>query len=175
MTRVDPIAELNSDFSSPAATATPWAEARRQLERAEISWLTTVRPDGRPHVTPIISVMVDGVICFTTGPTERKARNLEGNPHCVLTTGCNTLDGGLDVIVEGTAVRVRDRDTLGRVADAYAAKYPEPFHFTFDDGTFEDDGGERIVFEVRPDTAFGFGRGATFSQTRWRLGAQVDG
>jgi len=35
---------------------------------------------------------------FCTGPHERKARNLGQNPHCVLTTGCNTLKEGLDVV-----------------------------------------------------------------------------
>ena len=50
MTKQEPIGELDTDFSSPGATATPWAEARKNLEDAEIFWLSTVRPDGRPHV-----------------------------------------------------------------------------------------------------------------------------
>ena len=32
----DPVAELEPQFSSDDATATPWAQARKQLETAEI-------------------------------------------------------------------------------------------------------------------------------------------
>ena len=46
MTREEPVAELDGDFSSPGAKATPWAEARDQLEASEdYFWLSTVRPD----------------------------------------------------------------------------------------------------------------------------------
>lgn len=145
------------------------AEARTQLGQAEIFWLSTVRPDGRPHVTPLISVWVDGALYFCTGPTERKAKNLESNTHCVLTTGCNAIGEGLDLVVEGDAVRMTDAATLQRVADAYASRYGEPFVFTVRDGAFHGDGGEALVFEVRPMKAFGFGKDETFSQTRWRF------
>ena len=30
-------------------------------------------------------------------------------------------------------------------------------------------GGDVLVFRVEPSTAFGFGKGETFSQTRWRF------
>jgi general stress protein 26 len=166
----EPTAELDPRFSSPDAKAAPWAQARRQLEAAEIFWLSTVRPDGRPHVTPLIAVWTDGALYFCTGPTERKARNLESNTHCVLTTGCNRIDEGVDLVVEGEAVGVSDEATLQRVADALASKYGEPFVFTVRDGAFwSDDGGEALLFEVRPMTAFGFGKGDVFSQTRWRF------
>jgi len=51
MTAKEPITELEPQFSSPDATAIPWAEAAKYLEKAEIFWLSTVRPEGRPHVT----------------------------------------------------------------------------------------------------------------------------
>jgi nitroimidazol reductase NimA-like FMN-containing flavoprotein (pyridoxamine 5'-phosphate oxidase superfamily) len=171
-----PIAELDPAFSSPGATPTPWAEARRQLEAAEIFWLSTVRPNGQPHVTPLITVWVDEALYFCTGPTERKARNLERNTHCVLATGCNTIDAGLDVVVEGDAVRTSDEATLQRVADAYASKYGEPFVFRVRDGAFRnDESGEALVFRVAPRKAFGFGKGDVFSQTRWRFEAPAKG
>lgn len=56
----EPVAELDARFSSDGATRTGWAEARRRLEDAEVYWLSTVRPDGRPHVTPLLSVWLDG-------------------------------------------------------------------------------------------------------------------
>jgi hypothetical protein len=170
MSDIEPTAEVDPAFSSPGVSATPWAEARRQLEAAEIFWLSTVRPDGRPHVTPLISVWLDEALYFCTGPTERKARNLGSNSHCVLTTGCDRIDEGLDLVVEGDAVRIGDEPTLGRVADAYASKYGAPFLFTVRGGAFwNDEGGEALVFKVEPRKAFGFGKGDAFSQTRWRF------
>ena len=163
----EPATELEPTFSSPDAVATRWATARRRLEDAEIFWLSTVRPDGRPHVTPLIAVWMDGSLCFTTGPTERKAKNLAVNASCILTTGTNRLEGGLDLVVEGEAVRLTDVATLQRLVDAFAVKYPEPFHFTVRDGRIGGEGGEILAFRVRMRTAFGFGRGATYSQTRW--------
>ena len=48
MTRAEPVGELHAGFSAEGATPMPWAEASRRLEDADIAWLTTVRPDGRP-------------------------------------------------------------------------------------------------------------------------------
>jgi hypothetical protein len=33
---------------------------------AEVHWLSTVRPDGRPHVAPLIAVWVDDALVFCT-------------------------------------------------------------------------------------------------------------
>ena len=42
--------------------------------------------------------------------------------------------------------------------------------FTVRDGAFlNPEGGEAVVYEVRPKTAFGFGKGEPYSQTRWRF------
>jgi hypothetical protein len=166
----EPLTQLDPRFSSPEATPTPWAEGRDLLEKAELYWLSTVRPNGRPHVTPLVSVWLGGAMYFCTGPTERKAKNIETNIHCVLTTGCNAIGEGLDVVVEGDAVPQTDEPTLQRVADAYASKYGQPFVYTVRDGAFwSDGGGEAVVFEIRPTKGFGFGKGDTFSQTRWRF------
>jgi hypothetical protein len=39
-------------------------------------WLSTARPDGRPHVTPFIAVWLDEALWFCTGADELKAKNL---------------------------------------------------------------------------------------------------
>ena len=97
-------------------------------------WLSTVRPGGQPHVTPLLGVWLDGALYFCTGDAERKAKNLAQNAHCVLTTGCNTLDDGLDVVVEGAGALVSDAAELGRVADTYESKYGA--RFTAPEGTW---------------------------------------
>ena len=168
----EPVGELDARFSSPGANPTPWREALAQLSEAEVFWLSTVRPDGRPHVTPLLAVWNENALYFTTGPEERKARNLEQNTHCVLTTGHNGLDDGLDVVVEGTAAKVDDETELGRVAGAYESKYGR--HFTAPEGTWADLGdairsGNVLLYRVAPTTVLGFGKGKQFSQTRWRF------
>ena len=114
--RSDDETRLDERFSDPGTEATCWAETTRALEEAQISWLTTVRADGRPHVTPLVAVWLDEAVHFSTGTTEQKYLNLTANPNVVLTTGRNTWDDALDVVVEGLARRVTDRPTLDRPA-----------------------------------------------------------
>ncbi|MGW2583519.1 pyridoxamine 5'-phosphate oxidase family protein [Streptomyces virginiae] len=163
----EPRAELDARYSEERAKAVPWREAVTRLAAAELYWLTTVRPDARPHVTPLIGVWADGALHFCTGPEERKAKNLRGNAHVVLTTGTNTLHEGFDLVVEGVAARVTDPERLRRLAAAWEAKYGAEWHFDIGDGVFVNpDAGAAVVFAVRPSTAFGFGKGG-YSQTRW--------
>jgi pyridoxamine 5'-phosphate oxidase-like protein len=165
----EPVAELDARFGDPGATPTSWSEARGLLDSAKVYWLSTVRPDGRPHVTPIAAVWVDGALHFTTGKAERKAKNLERNTQVVATTGSNLLEG-LDVVVEGEAVPVTGEARLQRLADAYIAKYDDLFVFQVRDNALWIEGSEDpgLAFEVRPTKAFGFGK-TPYSQTRWRF------
>lgn len=166
---MEPITKLDSRFSDENATATPWAQARDELERAETYWLSTVRADGRPHVTTLLAVWQDEAIYFCTGAEEQKARNLEYNRNCALTTGASALREGLDVVVEGVAERVTDPGTLKRLADAWVAKYGKEWHFGVGDGVFtHPEGGEALVFEVAPAKVLGFRKGE-YSQTTWRF------
>ena len=166
----EPTTELDSQFSSEGASPVSWEQARELLQKAEVYWLSTVRPDGRPHVTSLVAVWLEDALYFCTGKTERKAKNLGQNAYCIITTGCNILSDGLDLVVEGKAARIIDESRLERVADSYASKYDSPFRFTVRDSVFlNSDGGEALVYEVVPVTVFGFGKGKTFSQTRWRF------
>ncbi|WP_110945820.1 pyridoxamine 5'-phosphate oxidase family protein [Streptomyces avicenniae] len=164
----EPVTELDARYSAPGAAPTPWPEARALLAAAEISWLSTVRPDGRPHVTPLLTVWLDDALHFTTGPHERKAHNLTANAHCVLTTGGNALLTGLDLVVEGIARLVRDDAELRRIADAFEAKYSAAWHFDVADGTLRHEGVTSVAYRVAPVTAFGFRKGE-YAQTRWRF------
>ena len=96
-----PTPNVDRRFSDPSAGPTAWADAERVLVDAELYWLTTVRADGRPHVTPLIGVFHDGAMHFCTGRREQKHRNLDANPRVALTTGANAWAVGTDVVVEG--------------------------------------------------------------------------
>jgi general stress protein 26 len=163
-----PTTSLDTRFSDSASTPTPWEDAVRVLETAELFWITTVRADGRPHVTPLVAVWLDGSIHFCTGAAEQKAVNLRTNPHVILTTGANTWDHGLDVVVEGDAVQVTDDDTLKRLADAWRTKWDGRWQFEARGGAFHHEAGEALVYAVAPTKVLTFGKG-TFSHTRHRF------
>jgi hypothetical protein len=169
MALTEPMVELDPRYGEEGVPATPWADAQEKLRDAELYWVTTVRRDGRPHTTPLIAVWLEDALYITTGPDEQKARNIAGNPHCSLLTGCNRLHEGLDIVVEGDAIRVADDARLQRVAEAYESKYGSEWHFDVRDGAFHHEAGHAWVFRVAPVTAYGFGKGP-YSHTRWRFG-----
>ncbi|AVT28791.1 pyridoxamine 5'-phosphate oxidase [Plantactinospora sp. BC1] len=169
-----PVAELlfraedAAPMSLDEATVRPWSQARTALESTAKGWLSTVRPDGRPHVAPVMPVWADDAPCFTTRPGSRKGRNLAGTPACALSVAAADLD--LDLVLEGDAVRLRDPALLRRVADALAEKYR--WELTIRDGTVRDPGlpGEPEYAFYRITVLRGFGYGADGSTaTRWRF------
>jgi hypothetical protein len=167
----NPTPELDTRFSDPDAAPTPWSVASQALERAELYWITTVRPDGRPHVTPLVGISDDGAVYFCTGLEEQKGRNLQQNPHVAITTGSNSWASGLDVVVEGTAIRVSNRGGLKRLAAAYAAKYGSAWQFDVGDGVLthgEQGEIEAALFRVEPAKVLAFAKDP-HGQTRYRL------
>jgi general stress protein 26 len=163
----EPTAELNTQFSEPGATAPPWRAVEEVLAGSEMFWLSTVRADGRPHVTPLPAVWLDGTLHFCSGDAEQKSKNLETRSHCVLTTGTNTLRSGLDVVVEGDAVRVTHADRLVRLARLWKSKLDWDFDVAGDG--FRDPAGRRgLVFGVTPTKVLAFAK-APYSQTRFRF------
>ena len=164
-----PVAEklpANAEHAAP----TPWAEGRQRLETGRWYWLATVRPDGRPHVMPVLAVWLEGAAFFVAADASRKAHNLAGDPHCVMTVALEDAH----LVVEGEAARVKDAAKLQRVAKAYAAKYA--WHVTVRNAAFDAEYGAPTagpppytVYELTPTTAFGFGTDETFSPTRWRF------
>ena len=177
MTIEAPVADIAEDFSSPGTTALPWTDAEEQLRKADVFWLATVRPEGRPHVVPVLAVWLDGSLYFATGHGEQKVKNLATNSRVSVTTGRNDLSEGFDVVVEGRAAEVTDDAELGRVVETYVAKYGEGWRLPIEHVFF---------FEVTPSKVFGFGRkdgrvgppsgrGEMFNQTRWRFQAPGEG
>jgi len=167
---ITPVTSLDQRFSDPGADATGWEQTRLALADAELFWVTTVRADGRPHMTPLVAVWSGGWLHFCTGGSEQKAVNLRLNPHVILSTGCNTWDRGLDVVVEGDAVQVTDDEVLRRLAVAWTAKWDGQWQYQVRDGHFYHPGGTDpvLVFAVRPAKVLAFGKG-DFSHTSHRF------
>lgn len=163
---------LDTRFSNPDAEPTGWDETLRALEQAELFWVTTVRFDGRPHTTPLVAVWSGGVLYFSTGLGEQKEINLRNNRRVILMTGCNDWEHGLDIVVEGEAERIEDRDRLERAARVWTAKWDGRWNYVVTDTGFEHpdapDHNQILVFAVRPERVLAFGKGA-FSHTSHRF------
>jgi PPOX class probable F420-dependent enzyme len=96
------------------------AHIRERLERNIIIWITSVRPDGRPHSVPVWFLWEDGTVLIFSKP-DQKIRNLRANPAVVL--ALDDTQGGNDVVLfEGTAA-LPDPATISTTHPAYAAKY----------------------------------------------------
>ena len=144
--------------ASPAAL--PWSHAHERLARARTYWLATVRPDGRPHVTPIWGVWLDGALYFDGHPGTRWARNLAGNPACAV-----HLESGDDVVIlEGSVEdldRVTDTALATRIVEVWRAKY----------GRLTPDPAGRGLFRFRSRTARAWSDASLTDGTRWRFPA----
>ena len=132
-------------------------------------WLTTIDPDGSPHVTPVGFVKIDGVWYFNSGPGTRKSRNIAADPRCVVSVATHPFD----LVIEGSAARVTDAAELQAVAEAFAeqgwpaqvegdgltAEYsapsagPPPWH----------------VYRIEPATVFAFGTAEPYGATKFDL------
>jgi PPOX class probable F420-dependent enzyme len=133
--------------------ALPWSWAEERLRDTHNYWVSTVRPDGRPHAMPVWAVWHEGLIYFSTAKTSVKARNLYANPRCIVTTE----NANEAVIVEGEASVIDNPAVLQPVWDAYKAKY---------DWSLQ---GEPM-FTLRPRVAFAFIETAdefSTAATRW--------
>ena len=154
---------MDPRFSEDGAEPTSWVDTRDAIASAELFWISTVRTDGRPHVTPLVAVWIDDSLFFTTGPEEQKGVNLSHNNHVTLTTGRNDWDKGLDVVVEGVANRVKSQEELVRVAEAWTHKWDGRWNYAVGIEKVLD--GEVFVFKVTPQKVLAFTKG-TFSHTR---------
>jgi pyridoxine/pyridoxamine 5'-phosphate oxidase len=102
----------------------PWSRAAKQLAaqareegKGRTCWLATTDEDGSPHLAAVGAIWLDDRFYFTSGPRMRKSRNLAANPACAVSVSLDDID----VVIEGTARKVTDPDTLERVAKVYAS------------------------------------------------------
>lgn len=137
-----------------------WGWATERLVKAHNYWLSTTRPDGRPHCMPVWGIWLEDGFYFSTGRQSRKARNLAVNPNCVVSTEVSDRATVNDaVIVEGRVEEVTDQALRLKFADLYEAKY----RWSMEDFA-------EPVYLVRPAVAFAFIEGAdefTGTATRW--------
>jgi pyridoxine/pyridoxamine 5'-phosphate oxidase len=117
----------------------PWKWAEQRLKKSHNYWITTVRPDGSPHVMVVWGLWLDGRFLFSTGSKSRKARNLAKNAHCVV----STEDAHEAVIVEGEAQPAGEAERK-HLLTQYPRKYKWDMSAMADEP----------IFSVRPRVVF---------------------
>jgi Pyridoxamine 5'-phosphate oxidase len=132
-------------------------------------WLTTINPDGSPHVTPVGFAQLDGVWYFTSGPRTRKSRNIAADPRCVVSVATHPFD----LVIEGTASRVTDADELRSVAQEYNRE-AWPAQIDGDALTAEYSAPSAgpppwQVYKITPATVFAFGTAEPYGATKFEL------
>ncbi len=143
------------------AAPLPWAWAEQQLTDARNYWVTTIGPNGRPHVRPLWGLWIDGTVQFSTGA--RHAANIARDSRVTV----NLDDADYCVIVEGEAEATTETATRRAFVAAYEPKYDWPM--TLDDVD--------TVYVVHPRVVFGWiaediAPASTLFQataTRWRF------
>jgi hypothetical protein len=139
----------------------PWPWALERLEKSHNYWISTTRPDGRPHLMLVWGIWWNDAFWFSTGSRTRKAKNIAADPHVVI--GTEKADEA--VILEGIAEEINNRSVWKQLVEIYNRKYGG------DVGPLlESSGG--CIFRVKPQTAFGqdeHTENFTESVTRWHF------
>jgi hypothetical protein len=140
---------------------TPWDNARERLadpEPGRHNWLATVRPDGRPHLMPVLVFWMDGALHFVAGEGTQKGRNLAADGRCVIGTESRGLPS-LDIVVEGRAEPLSDADAVRRITEQFnASGWPLEARGVEVHGPNAPTAGPPPyrIFRVEPIKAFGF-------------------
>ena len=100
---------------------TPARRIDRLLRAEPVLWLSSVRPDGRPHLVPIWFSWDGHHILVASKPNAQKIRNLRANPTVMLALG--EAEDDFDVgLLEGRA-ELLDRPSSAVLPAGHLAKY----------------------------------------------------
>ena len=137
-----------------------WDWAQERLEASRNYWVVTVWPDGRPHSMPVWGAWDGEAVWFGSARRSRKARNVEAEPRCVVTTE----DAAEPVVLEGDAAIVTDRPSIEHYMRLMNAKYKAGMTVGYLDPAVI------ATVRVRPRWAFALAHDDfTGSPTRWRF------
>jgi pyridoxamine 5'-phosphate oxidase-like protein len=173
MSDIDPVEVTNLDiYGNPPLD---WHRARTQLisqNGPDVTYfLSTLRPDGRPHIAGVGALWFEGDLYVVSGEHTRKSKNLAANPLCAIAARLP----GIDITLEGSATRSTDLPTLERLArrfqesgwpaevDAAARGFTAPYSAPSAGPP------PWQVYRFAFDTAFGVASQEPYGATRWRF------
>ena len=113
------MAQAALDLSQPFGV-----KADRRLREDLMIWISSVRPDGRPHTVPVWFLW-DGATLLIFSKPDQKVRNLQHDPRVMLGLD-NTKDGSDVILIEGEATLLPPGE-IDTTFPPYAAKYAGRF------------------------------------------------
>lgn len=113
---------MNSVESHRTRGFIPWSKIDNWLNAFRSIWISTTRPDGRPHAVPVWFLWDGQGLYFISARRLQKSKNLARQPWIVVHAG----DGDDVIVLEGTTEIVVDSSELDRVDALYRAKYVDP-------------------------------------------------
>jgi PPOX class probable F420-dependent enzyme len=96
-------------------------EYEKRLHEEKTIYLTTVRPDGTPHLVPIWFLWENGTILFYSQPKAQKLKNVAQNPKVALSFNMDVW-GDEYLILMGEA-KVLENHPLSYEIPAFVEKY----------------------------------------------------
>ena len=91
-----------------------------QITDAPCAWLTTVRPDGSPHTTPVWFVLRDDTFFIASAATNVKVRNIVADDRVSIAIDGSATDPH---VAQGRARIRREIGELPDVVSLFAQKY----------------------------------------------------
>lgn len=139
-----------------------WSWAVERISGSRYYWISTVRPNGQPHLMPVWGVWMQEQVWFSSSGASRKALNIGSNPWVVVSTD----DATEPVVVEGSAHRVSSvgepelvHEFARPVNAKYETEYPAEFFL------------ENATIRVRPERVIAMTESEfESSPTRWTFG-----
>jgi PPOX class probable F420-dependent enzyme len=139
----------------------PWNKVDLPLRALRSIWISTTRPDGRPHAVPVWFIWDGKSLYFITSRQLQKAKNLAHQSWIVVHAG----DGDDVIILEGAVEIVIDQQELKRVDTAYREKYVDP-HSGARDTIFHED---CDLYRVNVKRVMSWEYGTVSTRTDWRF------
>ncbi len=137
-----------------------WLQGYRSI------WLSTTRPDGRPHAAPVWFWWDGRSITFITGAATQKAKNLAHQNWVIFQAG----DGDDVIILQGRAEIVTDAAEIERINSRYMAKYVDPFSGAQATVTNKGD----LVYRVQIQHIMAWEYASVQTRTDWRFDESTD-
>ena len=123
-----------------------WRAIEARLGRETTIWLATVRQDGRPHLTPLWYIWLDGRIFIATGAYSQKFVNLYHNQYISLALPDTTSP----ILIEGEA-HVAAQQAVDILAKYFYDKYEWDFRY--------DESADWRLIEITPFKIMAWGDG----------------
>jgi PPOX class probable F420-dependent enzyme len=105
-----------------AASLGPTARLEGFLAREPVVWLSTVRPDGLPHLVPIWFTWDGEALLVFSKPHAQKVQNLRANPSAMLALG--EPEDDFDVALAEARVQLIEQPAT-ELPEAHLRKYGE--------------------------------------------------